>query len=317
MHAKYFFILMAITVLSSCEHIPEGPEKTGQATREKQSSDSRYSVDQDFSPDLLLDPTKIEDAIPREEYVTKAGNKSPYTVLGKTYEVFPSSKGYKGQGLASWYGLKFHGHKTSNGEIYDIYQMTAAHKTLPIPCYVKVTNMANGRTVIVRVNDRGPFHDGRIIDLSYAAATKLGYIGKGTAQVTVEAIDVKEWQKNSTYSAITPVNINSDIISTDGAAESNNTSSASVGMESNAASMNVITNTAPGYIYLQVGAYLEQALAQNVHKKLYNTYANAVNIESGRDQYYRVRIGPVPENEVDKITADLHRQGFPAPMRIR
>jgi rare lipoprotein A len=317
MRTRYLSVLLIITALAACEHIPEEQQgvRGAQGTSGKSASNSRYSVDQDFSPDLLLDPAKIEDAIPREEYVTKAGNKSPYTVLGKTYEVLPTSRGYKGQGGASWYGLKFHGHKTSNGEIYDIYQMTAAHKTLPIPCYVKVTNIANGRTAIVRVNDRGPFHDGRIIDLSYAAATKLGFIGAGTAQVTVEAIDVREWQTRSTYSAITPVNINPEIIST--ATPVNTSVYPAVPVENNPVPVQAAVNTAPGYIYLQVGAYLEQSTANDVHKKLYNTYASAVKIESGRDQYYRVRIGPVTENEVEKITGELHRQGFPTPMRIR
>lgn len=316
----FFFVLFMMFGISACEHIPEEQESPRGSLGKQPSAQpgsSRYSVDQDFSPDLLLDPEKIEDAIPREEYVTKAGNKSPYTVLGKTYEVLPTAKGYKGKGGASWYGLKFHGHKTSNGETYDIYQMTAAHKTLPIPCYVKVTNIANGRTAIVRVNDRGPFHEGRIIDLSYAAATKLGYIGTGTAQVMVEAIDVKEWQTNATYSAITPVNISPDIIST---SETPMAADMAVHAGKNStvpAQAQAIANAAPGYIYLQVGAYLEETMANTVHKKLYSTYAKAVNIESGRDQYYRVRIGPVPENDVEKITDELHRQGFPTPMRIR
>ncbi|MEH6549495.1 MAG: septal ring lytic transglycosylase RlpA family protein [Pseudomonadales bacterium] len=154
----------------------------------------RYSVDQDYGPGVELDASKIKDAIPRNDPIRTAGNKSPYEIFGKTYHIMPSAKGYSEKGTASWYGKKFHGHKTSNGEIYDMYAMSAAHKTLPIPSYVRVTNLDNKRSTIVRVNDRGPFHGGRIIDLSYAAATKLGYSSSGTARVKVEAIDATDWQ---------------------------------------------------------------------------------------------------------------------------
>ena len=114
-----------------------------------------------------------------------------------------SALGYKATGLASWYGAKFHGHLTSNGEIYSMFGMTAAHKSLPIPTYVKVTNLNNGRHVIVRVNDRGPFHGERLIDLSYAAAVKLGYAKQGTALVRIEAIDPVAW--NRSKPAVMPV----------------------------------------------------------------------------------------------------------------
>ncbi len=129
-----------------------------------------------------------EDAIPRLEPVTRKGNTNPYTVFGKTYHLLPTSEGYSAEGLASWYGTKFHGKQTSNGEIYDLNLMTAAHKTLPIPCYVRVTNKQNGRSAVVRVNDRGPFHSDRVIDLSYAAAVKLGFADSGTAPVFIETV---------------------------------------------------------------------------------------------------------------------------------
>lgn len=123
---------------------------------------------------------------------SRIGNPKTYTVFNKTYSVLPSSKGYKARGKASWYGKKFHGYHTSNGEIYDMYGMSAAHKTLPLPTYVKVTNISNGRHVIVKVNDRGPFHEDRLIDLSYAAASKLGILSSGTANVEIHAIDPSE-----------------------------------------------------------------------------------------------------------------------------
>ena len=116
-------------------------------------------------------------------------NKSPYTQFGKTYYVLNSSQGFRETGIASWYGSKFHGRRTSNGDVYNMYAMTAAHKTLPIPTYVRVTNQENRRSVIVRVNDRGPFHESRIIDLSYVAALKLGFAANGTAKVSVEALN--------------------------------------------------------------------------------------------------------------------------------
>jgi rare lipoprotein A len=138
---------------------------------------------------VKIDRNEIKNAQPIEEPITKAGNTNPYTQFGITYEIMPSSLGYREVGNASWYGSKFHGRRTSNGDIYDMYSMTAAHKTLPIPTYVRVTRVDTQQTIIVRVNDRGPFHDQRIIDLSYAAAVKLGFSDSGTAEVLVEAID--------------------------------------------------------------------------------------------------------------------------------
>jgi rare lipoprotein A len=128
------------------------------------------------------------DPVPRPEPKGRYGNGPVYEVLGKRYTVLPSATGYKERGVASWYGKKFHGNLTSNREVYDMYAMTAAHKTLPLPTYVRVRSLSNGKSIIVRVNDRGPFVDNRIIDLSYAAAIKLDMIGAGTGLVEVEAI---------------------------------------------------------------------------------------------------------------------------------
>ena len=137
------------------------------------------------SPPANLD--RIADAEPRVEPLNRAAN-NPYSVFGRQYVPFRSVQPYRQRGIASWYGRKFHGQRTSSGERYDMYAMTAAHPVLPIPSYARVTNVKNGRSVIVRVNDRGPFVSGRIMDLSYAAAYKLGYIGAGSAPVEVEAI---------------------------------------------------------------------------------------------------------------------------------
>lgn len=129
----------------------------------------------------------IPDAVPRAEPLHKYANR-PYSALGKQYTPLTTTGNYKERGIASWYGKKFHGQHTSIGEVYDMYAMTAAHPTLPIPSYARVTNLANGKSVVVRVNDRGPFLHDRIMDLSYVAAAKLGYIGQGSAEVEVESI---------------------------------------------------------------------------------------------------------------------------------
>lgn len=154
-------------------------------------SGPRFADIQDSGPDRDIDVSSLPDAIPRHELVRVAGNITPYRVLGKTYHVNFETQGFVETGYASWYGKKFHGRKTSNGEIYDMFAMTAAHKNLPIPSYVKVTNLENNRAVVVRVNDRGPFHDGRVIDLSYAAAKKLGFHEQGTAKVRVEILEAQ------------------------------------------------------------------------------------------------------------------------------
>ncbi|MFK8049539.1 MAG: septal ring lytic transglycosylase RlpA family protein [Halioglobus sp.] len=168
-----FFALIGTSVLA-CSWAPSGP----------------YTVRHDSAPLRSIAPEQVLDAVPVADPITSAGNTSPYRVRGKKYYVLKDASGYRERGTASWYGAKFHGHKTANGEIYDLYRATAAHKTLPIPSYVRVTNLANNLSIIVRVNDRGPFHPDRVIDLSYAAAVKLGYVDFGTAEVDLEIVNV-------------------------------------------------------------------------------------------------------------------------------
>jgi len=143
----------------------------------------------DGPPARRVDPMSIPQPVPHEEPRGRYGNPDSYQVFGHTYHVLDDSRGYVARGVASWYGTKFHGRRTSSGEPYDMYKYTAAHRTLPLPTYAQVTNLENGRTVIVRINDRGPFHDNRLIDLSYIAARQLGYADQGTARVEVRAID--------------------------------------------------------------------------------------------------------------------------------
>lgn len=141
-------------------------------------------------------PGKVKGAIPKEEPLSRSGNPETYEVFGTTYRLLPTTKGYKEEGYASWYGKKFHGKSTSSGTPYDMYAYTAAHKTLPIPSYVLVTNLENGKQLTLRVNDRGPFVKDRIIDLSYAAALELDVVQKGTAKVRVEALPPHQHLKN-------------------------------------------------------------------------------------------------------------------------
>ena len=141
---------------------------------------------------------QIPDAEPKAEPPHRFANR-PYKVFGTEYVPLADARGFKQRGVASWYGRRFHGQKTASGELYDMYAMTAAHPTLPIPSYVRVTNVANGRSVVVRVNDRGPFHSSRVIDLSYAAAYKLGFIQAGSAQVELESVERAAEQAGGVY----------------------------------------------------------------------------------------------------------------------
>jgi rare lipoprotein A len=150
---------------------------------------------QDSAPDGLADVDLIPEPEVSNEPRSRYGNRSPYIVLGKSYSVLPSAEGYDETGIASFYGNKFHGRRTSSLEVYDMYAFSAAHKTLPLPSFARVTNLANGKSVVVRVNDRGPFHDGRIIDLSYAAAVKLGVDRTGTARVEVRGLSAGEYAR--------------------------------------------------------------------------------------------------------------------------
>lgn len=142
----------------------------------------------DSGPAIAPDISGIPEPIPVSEPLARYGNRSPYTVLGRSYHVMERANGYRERGVASWYGNKFHGRPTSSFEPYDMYKFTAAHRTLPLPSYVQVTNLDNGKSVVVRVNDRGPFHGDRLIDLSYVAAVKLDIIQRGTARVDVRAL---------------------------------------------------------------------------------------------------------------------------------
>lgn len=232
----------------------------------------------DGPPSRAPDLSNIPDAVPKYEPIRPANQKS-YVVFGKRYYPLPSANGYREKGIASWYGKKFHGNPTATGERYDMYKMTAAHKTLPLPSYVEVRNLTNGRTIVVRVNDRGPFHQGRIIDLSYAAATKLGIIGKGTGLVEVRAV--------STKADLSPTSTTTYV------------------------ERPVIK---PVGLFLQMGTFSTTVRAEQMKTKLQKVITDDVlimplNKPDGR--LYRVRIGPLANVEYgDALATRLMKLGY-------
>ncbi|MFW5431837.1 MAG: septal ring lytic transglycosylase RlpA family protein [Methylophilaceae bacterium] len=206
MKKSYFLVIICSLVLIACSSSPTIKRAPPAPSKPAPTKDGGYYGNDGphTNPPGNLD--EIPDAVPKNEPLYKYSTK-PYIALGKKYTPLQSAKNYKKRGVASWYGKMFHGNKTANGEIYDMYNMTAAHTILPLPSYVKVTNVENGRSVIVRVNDRGPFKHEREIDLSYAAAHKLRLIQKGSGLVDVEAIDPNQFtqsQQTSEQSAKAP-----------------------------------------------------------------------------------------------------------------
>ena len=191
---KGIIFLLTALCLTGCQ--TNNVEKNSEDPVTDSKSKGAYYLDDGPEEVIPENLSSIPNAIPKKEPLNKFSNR-PYKVFGKTYYPMTSLKPYTATGYATWYGKKYHGNKTSIGEVYDMYKMTAAHKTLPLPCYVKVTNLKNDKTVIVRVNDRGPFVKDRIIDLSYAAANRLEIIEKGSELVKVELIDLDEKVKVS------------------------------------------------------------------------------------------------------------------------
>jgi rare lipoprotein A len=222
------------------------------------------------------DVLAVPDAVPKPEPRSALGNPPFYEVFGRRYFVLDSAEGFRERGVASWYGPGFHAERTSNGEPYDMYQMTAAHRTLPLPSYVRVTHLGNGRSIVVRVNDRGPFKDDRIIDLSYTAAAKLGMLNAGTALVEVEALTPTATQSPgaSTGSAGTPLYIQAGAF----------------GVADNA----------------------ERLVARLSADGVSNAFVRR-DVVDGRD-LYRVRIGPIADvTAYDRIVAELRALGISEP----
>jgi rare lipoprotein A len=281
-------VLCVTTLLVACS-----------TSHHKHSSSSRYAQSQDSAPDRAVDVSDVKDAIPRVEPKSRYGNPASYVVFGKRYHTLSSSKGYSDRGIASWYGTKFHGHRTSSGEPYDMYQMSAAHKTLPLPSYARIINLRNGKSVIVKINDRGPFHDNRIIDLSYAAASRLDILGKGTGLVEVQTIDPRS--RNPEPAKRTVLASKPKVAATQPV---NNTEHKN-------------TEHKPS-LYLQVGAFLSRGNAERLKTRLSSTeLPGNLQISEGlsnRKPIYRVRIGPLASVETaDKLTQFLADQGIESP----
>lgn len=241
----------------------------------------------DGPPNFRVDASKIPDAVPKDEPLSKYGNYHRYVVWGKVYHTLPTSHGYEEQGIASWYGTKFYKHHTSNGERYDYLAMTAAHKTLPLPTYVQVTNLKNGRQVIVKVNDRGPFSGDRLIDLSYAAALKLGMVGHGTAYVDVKAIDPEEYAaRGQKYE---PIRIASNQPTHSHLHRHHHIGAPVVDLETASAT------TQDSSLYIQVGVFKNLAYAEKLQSRLAKLTNSPVKISLLKHHLYHVRIGPLKD----------------------
>ncbi len=287
---KYVCASIVILTLAACGSAPSSRNAPATMSASDAYQASRYSITQDRGPSEALDLAQVREVIPVIENRTLAGNKSPYTVNGRTYRVMQSEEGYRERGFASWYGEKFHGHKTSNGEIYDMFQLSAAHKSMPIPSYLRVTNLENNRSIIVRVNDRGPFHSDRIIDLSYAAAHMLGYDNKGTAMVEVEAI-VPTMQASTApapaYTAPVPAQL-----------------------------------PATGAI-LQIGAFSDRSAAEQLSVRLRNmtsrpVFIRSVQLDDSNEVLHRVRVGPIPNaDEITRISNSVVAADLGRPYTVR
>lgn len=259
MHPVLFCVILAL-LLNGCANL------------------GRYQQKHDSIPTLKPNEAQLQDAIPRLEKKSPGGNKD-YQVWGKDYQVLDSSENFTESGVASWYGEKFHGHLTSNGEIYDMYGMSAAHKNLPLPTYLKVTNIENNKSVIVRVNDRGPFHENRIIDLSYSAAYKLDMLSTGTANVIITSVVTNDGHQLASVTPSTAVEVpyRSEVISN---------------------------------YYIQVFATQSLSSARDTANLLKTKFKEDV-IYPYQAGIFRVFIGPIPSNTVEQpLLEKLHMLGY-------
>lgn len=291
---RTLLIIMAVT-LTACVG-PTSPQKTGSG---------RYEMADDSPLLEPIDLSVVKPVIPVPVTRTLAGNKSPYTVNGRTYHVMSTEAGYQETGMASWYGRKFHGHLTSNGEIYDMFSLSAAHKTLPIPSFLEVTNLDNNRSVIVRVNDRGPFHDDRVVDLSYAAAAYLNYADKGTARVRVKAlVPAQVTPPDRSPVLLTQNSDNSEI------------------QDSVLQERDLIERNA-GEEFLQIGAFSNLDSARQLIATVSEFTSLPVFIRSDEDRdtgnlLHRVRLGPVNETmNLEGLISMLKNAGLGRPFRVR
>lgn len=320
-HFKIYILLLSVAIFSACSSpLPTRPDTTrpdatnaSKQVKPSSTTGGGYYLDDGPGDNAPADIDSIPDAALRSEVPLARANK-PYSALGQPYTPMTSYAPYKAQGVASWYGKRYHGKKTSTGEIYDMYAMTGAHTILPLPSYVKVTNPANGRSVIVRINDRGPFKRDRLIDLSYAAAYKLRLIGQGSGLVEVEAIDTsaESLQKIATSSAV--ISGQSEVVVAN-SVETNAIKSTEVtptlpstSATAAASPANTAINTSTVQFYVQVGAFKKEMNGDLLLKKIQslNLAENMGAANVYNNALYRVRLGPyASKQEADASAASI------------
>lgn len=302
-----FIIILCISLITACG----GSKVVKQTTPATQGKGGYYLDDgPGSSPPPNLD--SIPDAELKSETPLVYANK-PYTALGKKYTPMTQYAPYTKQGIASWYGKRYHGKKTSSGEVYDMYAMSGAHTTLPIPSYVKVTNLANKRSVIVRINDRGPFKHDRLIDLSYAAAHRLGLIAQGSGMVEVEWIDtspeaLKKLKANPPASKAAEMSAPAQ----DSAVQTTALAPAAVEAKATESSSTPTVNAAEttAAYYVQVGAFKNEVNGDLLQKKVLglDIAGNAAVTKVYNDGIYRIKLGPYPSREEADMAANKVRR---------
>ncbi len=300
----------------------------------------------DSVPDEIIDVDAIPEPEVKDEPRSRVGNRS-YAVLGKRYQVRDSAEGYVEEGMASYYGKKFHGRLTSNQEVYDMYAFSAAHKSLPLPSYVRVTNLANGKSVVVRVNDRGPFHAGRVIDLSFAAATKLGFTRQGTAKVEVRALTPTDGgggrpdertARAPSPAAPTPATVKDNAVSADeferwmqakGIRFAGKPGAGAVAAVPPAAAppsavlpavSPVVARADTGDVLLQLASFAARDNAERARDTLQAGGVDALRIDEASvngQPVWRLRIGPVPASRVQELSARAADLGFVSAQIVR
>lgn len=264
-----FLVLVAVAIVTGCA----GPAPRPGTDKPGETADG--------PPPGPVDLSSIPEPTPRDEPLSRYGNPPSYVVFGRTYHVQRKRTAYHATGVASWYGTKFHGRRTSSGEPFDMHRFTAAHRTLPLPSYVEVTNLANGRSLVVRVNDRGPFKKDRLIDLSYAAAARLGFADQGTARVEVRAVGP-----------------------------------GIPGPASGRTEMDEARDTSDR-VWLQAGAFRDAGNAERLRRQLADAGLEPVEVQKARsdgDTLFRVRVGPLDSRARAADMAErLEALGFEAP----
>ena len=282
MNQRITILALTTLLLAACGSTPQRPMET--------TKSGGYLEGDGPGADAPANLDAIPDAVPQKEPLHRYANR-PYNALGKSYTPLTVAGKYKARGMASWYGKKFHGRRTSTGEIYDMYAMSAAHPTLPLPSYVRVTNLANQKSVIVRVNDRGPFLHDRVIDLSYTAAYKLGIIGSGSAEVEVESLVA-----NTAHAPLI----------TGVAAQPPPLAPAQISAQIAAPVVLESSDYANTEVYLQLGAFESQDNAQSFLERMRSELGDSGKQLklSAKDGLVRVHIGPYANQSEARNSAE-------------